>query len=242
MAHKILQEILSKKKSSDLRDVPKTVIFLKKTFLRIYFKCILIPLLFGGVLLVAEDRLRKALLHIKFLSLLLFPVVSALFTMFSFVVQVDLVICLVCGSGGDEDRLLLCDGCDDSYHTFCLIPPLHDVPRGDWRCPKCLAQVMIKSKVWLKRFLLIIDYFKGTYAYFQFYVFIPDLLGYLAFFVFLIQSVLAFLPSRLPGCFLANNMTWSTAKLSLSDSTRNTGVFIWRHIFSYIAVKLSFTP
>ncbi|XP_075331269.1 lysine-specific demethylase 5B-B isoform X3 [Odontesthes bonariensis] len=54
--------------------------------------------------------------------------------------SVDLVICLVCGSGGDEDRLLLCDGCDDSYHTFCLIPPLHDVPRGDWRCPKCLAQ------------------------------------------------------------------------------------------------------
>uniref|UniRef100_A0A3B4AC24 [histone H3]-trimethyl-L-lysine(4) demethylase n=1 Tax=Periophthalmus magnuspinnatus TaxID=409849 RepID=A0A3B4AC24_9GOBI len=55
-------------------------------------------------------------------------------------VQVDLVVCLVCGSGGDEDRLLLCDGCDDSYHTFCLIPPLHDVPKGDWRCPKCLAQ------------------------------------------------------------------------------------------------------
>lgn len=55
-------------------------------------------------------------------------------------------MCLVCGSGGDEDRLLLCDGCDDSYHTFCLIPPLHDVPRGDWRCPKCLAQVMGNSR------------------------------------------------------------------------------------------------
>ncbi|XP_030279895.1 lysine-specific demethylase 5B-B isoform X2 [Sparus aurata] len=53
---------------------------------------------------------------------------------------VDLVVCLVCNSGGEEDRLLLCDGCDDSYHTFCLIPPLHDVPKGDWRCPKCLAQ------------------------------------------------------------------------------------------------------
>ncbi|XP_040008959.1 lysine-specific demethylase 5B-B [Xiphias gladius] len=53
---------------------------------------------------------------------------------------VDLVVCLVCGSGGDEDRLLLCDGCDDSYHTFCLIPPLQDVPKGDWRCPKCVAQ------------------------------------------------------------------------------------------------------
>lgn len=53
---------------------------------------------------------------------------------------VDLYVCLVCGSGSDEDRLLLCDGCDDSYHTFCLIPPLQDVPKGDWRCPKCLAQ------------------------------------------------------------------------------------------------------
>ncbi|PWA31798.1 hypothetical protein CCH79_00006511 [Gambusia affinis] len=58
----------------------------------------------------------------------------------AFVSQVDLVVCLVCGSGGDEERLLLCDGCDDSYHTYCLIPPLHDVPKGDWRCPKCLAQ------------------------------------------------------------------------------------------------------
>uniref|UniRef100_A0A8C5G8G7 [histone H3]-trimethyl-L-lysine(4) demethylase n=1 Tax=Gouania willdenowi TaxID=441366 RepID=A0A8C5G8G7_GOUWI len=54
--------------------------------------------------------------------------------------QVDLVVCLVCSNGGDEDRLLLCDGCDDSYHTFCLIPPLNTVPKGDWRCPKCLAQ------------------------------------------------------------------------------------------------------
>ncbi|XP_037628330.1 lysine-specific demethylase 5B-B isoform X2 [Sebastes umbrosus] len=53
---------------------------------------------------------------------------------------VDLVVCLVCSSGGDEERLLLCDGCDDSYHTFCLIPPLPDIPKGDWRCPKCLAQ------------------------------------------------------------------------------------------------------
>uniref|UniRef100_A0A4W4DZ33 [histone H3]-trimethyl-L-lysine(4) demethylase n=1 Tax=Electrophorus electricus TaxID=8005 RepID=A0A4W4DZ33_ELEEL len=52
----------------------------------------------------------------------------------------------VCGSGNDEDRLLLCDGCDDSYHTFCLIPPLHDVPKGDWRCPKCLAQECSKPQ------------------------------------------------------------------------------------------------
>ncbi|KTF84489.1 hypothetical protein cypCar_00002145 [Cyprinus carpio] len=60
--------------------------------------------------------------------------------------EVDMYVCLVCGKGNDEDRLLLCDGCDDSYHTFCLIPPLNDVPRGDWRCPKCLAQECSKPQ------------------------------------------------------------------------------------------------
>ncbi|KAL0978239.1 hypothetical protein UPYG_G00167870 [Umbra pygmaea] len=61
--------------------------------------------------------------------------------------KVDQYMCLVCGTGTEEDRLLLCDGCDDSYHTFCLIPPLHDVPKGDWRCPKCLAQECGKPQV-----------------------------------------------------------------------------------------------
>uniref|UniRef100_A0A4W3I937 [histone H3]-trimethyl-L-lysine(4) demethylase n=1 Tax=Callorhinchus milii TaxID=7868 RepID=A0A4W3I937_CALMI len=60
--------------------------------------------------------------------------------------EVDLYVCLVCGQGNEEDRLLLCDGCDDSYHTFCLLPPLNDVPKGDWRCPKCLAQECSKPQ------------------------------------------------------------------------------------------------
>uniref|UniRef100_UPI00358F3A27 lysine-specific demethylase 5D-like isoform X2 n=1 Tax=Myxine glutinosa TaxID=7769 RepID=UPI00358F3A27 len=53
---------------------------------------------------------------------------------------IDLYECLMCGRGDDEAKLLLCDGCDESYHTFCLIPPLQDVPKGDWRCPKCVAE------------------------------------------------------------------------------------------------------
>uniref|UniRef100_A0A8C5NF69 [histone H3]-trimethyl-L-lysine(4) demethylase n=1 Tax=Gouania willdenowi TaxID=441366 RepID=A0A8C5NF69_GOUWI len=61
--------------------------------------------------------------------------------------QVEQYHCLMCGKGTAEDRLLLCDGCDDSYHIFCLIPPLHDVPKGDWRCPKCLAQECGKPPV-----------------------------------------------------------------------------------------------
>lgn len=48
--------------------------------------------------------------------------------------------CKVCLRDENEPCLLLCDGCDDSYHTYCLIPPLLTVPKGDWCCPKCLAK------------------------------------------------------------------------------------------------------
>lgn len=40
--------------------------------------------------------------------------------------------------------MLLCDGCDDSYHTFCLLPPLSEIPKGDWRCPRCVAEEVSK--------------------------------------------------------------------------------------------------
>lgn len=52
----------------------------------------------------------------------------------------DQYFCEVCSRGDRERLLLLCDGCDDAFHTFCLLPPLDDVPRGDWRCPKCVAK------------------------------------------------------------------------------------------------------
>lgn len=56
-------------------------------------------------------------------------------------IPVDEIKCLNCGRGDDEQFILLCDGCDDSYHTFCLFPPLKEVPKGDWRCPTCVADV-----------------------------------------------------------------------------------------------------
>ncbi|PIO59580.1 PHD-finger [Teladorsagia circumcincta] len=39
------------------------------------------------------------------------------------------VYCSVCGSGDDEDRLLLCEDCDKSIHTHCCDPPLAGVPK-----------------------------------------------------------------------------------------------------------------
>ncbi|XP_061591220.1 lysine-specific demethylase 5C isoform X2 [Cololabis saira] len=53
---------------------------------------------------------------------------------------VDSFVCRMCGRGDDDEKLLLCDGCDDNYHTYCLLPPLTDPPKGNWRCPKCVAE------------------------------------------------------------------------------------------------------
>lgn len=37
--------------------------------------------------------------------------------------------------------MLLCDGCDDPYHTDCLQPALPGIPTGSWLCPGCEQQV-----------------------------------------------------------------------------------------------------
>lgn len=42
--------------------------------------------------------------------------------------------CFVCKDGGD---LLCCDFCPLVYHTYCLSPPLAEIPEGDWKCPQC---------------------------------------------------------------------------------------------------------
>ena len=44
--------------------------------------------------------------------------------------------CLSCGIDNDHANLLLCEGCNDEYHTYCLDPPLNAVPSGDWFCRK----------------------------------------------------------------------------------------------------------
>jgi len=43
--------------------------------------------------------------------------------------------CTLCGSDANEELLLLCDGCDGAWHTFCV--GLDGVPEGDFFCPRC---------------------------------------------------------------------------------------------------------
>jgi [histone H3]-trimethyl-L-lysine4 demethylase len=47
--------------------------------------------------------------------------------------------CEICGRGDNALSLLLCDGCDTGYHTFCLDPPLKAIPKYDWYCTECLV-------------------------------------------------------------------------------------------------------
>lgn len=48
--------------------------------------------------------------------------------------------CRMCWSEGDKARLLLCDGCEDEYHCYCVTPALLEVPEGDWYCRLCRKQ------------------------------------------------------------------------------------------------------
>lgn len=45
--------------------------------------------------------------------------------------------CIICGSADLEDVLLLCDNCNDPYHTHCL--DIDGIPGGDWFCPNCVS-------------------------------------------------------------------------------------------------------
>ena len=47
--------------------------------------------------------------------------------------------CEVCGRDDDAKQMLLCDGCEEGYHIFCLDPPLNSIPKVDWYCAKCLV-------------------------------------------------------------------------------------------------------
>ncbi|XP_061381375.1 uncharacterized protein LOC116776136 isoform X2 [Danaus plexippus] len=46
--------------------------------------------------------------------------------------------CQFCLSGDNEDQLLLCDGCDKGYHTYCFKPRMEKIPDGDWYCWECV--------------------------------------------------------------------------------------------------------
>jgi len=53
--------------------------------------------------------------------------------------------CKVCRRKTDPDMMLLCDGCDNAYHMYCLKPKLKTIPEGEWFCPECKPKQRVRS-------------------------------------------------------------------------------------------------
>ena len=52
----------------------------------------------------------------------------------------DGVSCCTCGDWQHAKYLLICEICVHAFHTFCLNPPVEELPRGKWRCPYCVTR------------------------------------------------------------------------------------------------------
>ena len=60
--------------------------------------------------------------------------------------KIDCKTCNICNSKKNENKLLICDGCDEQYHMYCLEPKVTKLPPGDWFCPNCKNSGMDKCK------------------------------------------------------------------------------------------------
>jgi hypothetical protein len=68
--------------------------------------------------------------------------------------KLESLTCNICRetTGEDDDQLMLCDGCNMGFHTYCLSPPLEEVPEDDWYCDSCNdTRITEKPRKRLKR-------------------------------------------------------------------------------------------
>ena len=47
--------------------------------------------------------------------------------------------CVEHHASDEESTVLFCDGCEGKYNIFRLSPPLSEIPKGDWYCPRCVS-------------------------------------------------------------------------------------------------------
>lgn len=48
--------------------------------------------------------------------------------------------CKVCGCSETSCKMLICDQCDDAFHTSCCIPRIKRLPTDEWFCYSCLKK------------------------------------------------------------------------------------------------------
>jgi hypothetical protein len=76
-------------------------------------------------------------------------------------------ICEECGGEENWENMLCCDGCDRGFHTYCLKPPMKQVPNEGWKCNDCVHCVScgakhfgIRKDIWRKDCTLCISCFQ----------------------------------------------------------------------------------
>ena len=76
-------------------------------------------------------------------------------------------ICEVCQGEENWENMIICDGCDRGFHTYCLKPQMKEIPTEGWKCDDCVHCVSCGAKhsgtrkdIWRKDCTLCIPCFQ----------------------------------------------------------------------------------
>jgi hypothetical protein len=57
------------------------------------------------------------------------------------------MICLICHYTYDDDdvKLIICDGCNEGFHIYCLDPPFEQIPEDAFFCKDCINKKEVEK-------------------------------------------------------------------------------------------------